>query len=163
MEMSILEMVGGEKYLHHDVNNKVSKEYTTLQERIEQLEEENTKLKKHNEELIALINAERERQEKCDDIHLRTIAELDKENVELKEKVSILLSCKNCPENKGGYICQKEYEDKCLAQKIQYIKELQGENAELKKLLVRWVSDKPYTVSEQKDLIADTEQFLKGD
>ena len=51
---------------------------------------------------------------------------------ELEEKISILLSCKNCPENKGGYICQKEYEDKCLAQKIQYIKELKEENAELK-------------------------------
>lgn len=53
------------------------------------------------------------------------------ENAELEEKISILLSCKNCSENKGGYICQKEYEDKCLAQKIQYIKELQEENAEL--------------------------------
>ena len=51
---------------------------------------------------------------------------------ELEEKISILLSCKNCPENKGGYICLKEYEDKCLAQKIQYIKELKEENAELK-------------------------------
>jgi hypothetical protein len=47
-----------------------------------------------------------------------------KENANLEEKISILLSCKNCPVNKGGYICQKEYEDKCLAQKIQYIKEL---------------------------------------
>ena len=51
---------------------------------------------------------------------------------ELEKKISVLLSCKNCPENKGGFICQKEYEDKCLAQKIQYIKELQEENAELK-------------------------------
>ena len=53
------------------------------------------------------------------------IAELEKENAELKEKISILLSCKNCPENKGGWICAKEYEDKCLAQKIEFIKELQ--------------------------------------
>lgn len=51
---------------------------------------------------------------------------------ELEEKISILLSCKNCPENKGGYICVKEYENKCLAQKIQHIKELQEEIAELK-------------------------------
>lgn len=51
---------------------------------------------------------------------------------ELEEKISVLLSCKNCPENKGGYICQKEYEGKCLTQKTQYIKELQEENAELK-------------------------------
>lgn len=51
---------------------------------------------------------------------------------ELEEKISVLLSCKNCPENKDGLICQKEYENKCLAQKIQFIKELQQENAELK-------------------------------
>ena len=56
-----------------------------------------------------------------------------KENAELKEKISILLSCKNCPENKGGWICTKEYENKCLAQKIEFIKELEKENAELQK------------------------------
>ena len=56
----------------------------------------------------------------------------NKENAELKEKISILLSCKDCPENKGGWICEKEYEDKCLAQKIEFIKELEKENAELK-------------------------------
>ena len=61
------------------------------------------------------------------------IAELEKENAELKEKISILLSCKNCPENKGGWICAKEYENKCLAQKIEFIKELEKENAELQK------------------------------
>lgn len=55
--------------------------------------------------------------------------------VELEKKISILLSCKNCPDNKGGLLCQKEYEDKCLAQKIQYIKELQEENKELKEKL----------------------------
>lgn len=54
-----------------------------------------------------------------------------KENAELEEKISNLLSCQNCPGNKGGLLCQKEYEDKCLAQKIQYIKELKEENAEL--------------------------------
>lgn len=52
--------------------------------------------------------------------------------IELEEKISVLLSCKSCPENKGGWICAKEYENKCLAQKIQYIKELEEENAELK-------------------------------
>ena len=51
---------------------------------------------------------------------------------ELEERISVLLSCKNCPENKGGLICQKEYENKCLAQKIQFIKELQEENNDLK-------------------------------
>lgn len=55
----------------------------------------------------------------------KAITELEKENAELKEKISILLSCKNCPENKGGWICAKEYENKCLAQKIEFIKELQ--------------------------------------
>ena len=34
---------------------------------------------------------------------------------------------------------------------------------EAKDLLKRWVDDKVHTVSEQKDLIADTEQFLNGD
>ena len=56
----------------------------------------------------------------------------NKENAELKEQISFLLSCKNCPENKGGWICEKEYEDKCLAQKIEFIKELKKENAKLK-------------------------------
>ena len=49
-------------------------------------------LEKHNGELIALIHAERERQEKCDDVHLRKIAELEKENAELKLK----LEHRNC-------------------------------------------------------------------
>lgn len=59
----------------------------------------------------------------------------NKANEELEEKISVLLSCKDCPENKDGLICQKEYENKCLAQKIQYIKELKEENAELKEKL----------------------------
>ena len=66
------------------------------------------------------------------ELSIKRIAELEKENAELKEKISILLSCKNCPENKGGWICAKEYEDKCLAQKIEFIKELKKENAKLK-------------------------------
>lgn len=57
----------------------------------------------------------------------KRIAELEKENAELKEKISVLLSCKNCSENKGGWICVKEYENKCLAQKIEFIKELEKE------------------------------------
>lgn len=55
----------------------------------------------------------------------------NKENAELKEKISILLSCTNCPENKGGWICAKEYENKCLTQKIEFIKELEEEKCEL--------------------------------
>ena len=76
----------------------------------------------------------------------------EKRIAELEEKISILLSCKNCPENKGGYICEKEYEDKCLAQKIQYIKELKEENAELEKQV------------EQKQHLADVrlEQSLEN-
>ena len=56
---------------------------------------------------------------------------LKKENAELKEKISVLLSCANCPENKGGWICLKEYENKCLTQKIEFIKELEEEKCEL--------------------------------
>ena len=56
---------------------------------------------------------------------------LKKENAELQEKISVLLSCKNCPENKGGWICLKEYENKCLTQKIEFIKELKEEKCEL--------------------------------
>ena len=68
------------------------------------------------------------------DVFLDVAEPREKRIAELEEKISILLSCKNCPENKGGLLCQQEYEDKCLAQKIQFIKELQEENAELKKL-----------------------------
>ena len=56
----------------------------------------------------------------------------NKQIAELEEKISVLLSCKNCSENKGGLICAKEYENKCLAQKIEFIQELKKENAELK-------------------------------
>ena len=66
-----------------------------------------------------------------------TKEELEKENAELQEKISVLLSCKKCPENKGGWICVKEYEDKCLAQKIEFIKELKKENAEMKEQLTK--------------------------
>lgn len=68
-------------------------------------------------------------------IFIQGYRQSEKRIVELEEKISILLSCKNCPENKGGYICQKEYEGKCLSQKIQYIKELKEEIAELEKEL----------------------------
>ncbi len=52
---------------------------------------------RRKEELIALINAERERQEKCDDVHLRKIAELEKENAELKgtKDVATLIRANN--------------------------------------------------------------------
>lgn len=44
------------------------------------------KLQKKNEELLALINAERKRQEQCDDIHLKKIADIEKENADLQQK-----------------------------------------------------------------------------
>ena len=59
----------------------------------------------------------------------------NKQIAELKEKISVLLSCKNCPENKSGWICVKEYENKCLAQKIEFIKELEKENEQLQEKL----------------------------
>ena len=65
------------------------------------------------------------------------LSRLEKENAELKEKISVLLSCKNCPENKGGWICEKEYENKCLTQKIVYIKELKEDIAEHDKQLTK--------------------------
>ena len=55
----------------------------------------------------------------------------EEENNRLEGQISLLLSCKDCPENKGGYICEKEYNDKCLSQKIQYIKELKEELAKM--------------------------------
>ena len=64
----------------------------------------------------------------------------NKQIAELEEKISVLLSCKNCPENKGGWICAKEYENKCLAQKIEFIKELKKEN-EKKKKKVSYLED----------------------
>jgi hypothetical protein len=67
------------------------------------------------------------------EIICKNLDELEKENEKLKKRLSVLLSCKKCPDNKGGFICQKEYEDKCLTQKIQYIKELKEENTELEK------------------------------
>ena len=73
----------------------------------------------------------------------------------LEEKISVLLSCKNCPENKGGLLCQKEYENKCLAQKIQFIKELQEENAEQKEIIDNNVDKKIYVQLANKAELAD--------
>ena len=83
---------------------------------------------KSTKEILKMIE-----QQKCE--LLGIIQGKDKVIKELEEKISVLLSCKNCPENKGGYICVKEYENKCLAQKMQYIKELQEENTEAKNLI----------------------------
>ena len=85
------------------------------------------------------------------------IEQLQKENTELKAQISILLSCKECPENKGGYICEKEYNDKCLAQKIEYIKELKEENEEL----VRDKTELANSVTELKSKVTELEEKLK--
>ena len=69
----------------------------------------------------------------------------------LEAQISVLLSCKNCPENKGGLICAKEYENKCLAQKIQFIKELQEENEELKEQNIKDCENFNKTMKEIKE------------
>ena len=83
---------------------------------------------------------------------------------ELEKKISILLSCKNCPENKGGLICQKEYEDKCLAQKIQYIKELQEEQKKWKdewQEKVQEATDEGYARTLQTMKLTKAKELLK--
>ena len=95
----------------------------------------------------------------------KRIAELEKENAELKEKSAFLLSCKNCSENKGGWICVKEYENKCLAQKIEYIKELKKENAELKGIkdittLIRANNDTVITLMQLNNMLVSKNQQL---
>ena len=90
---------------------------------------------------------------------------------ELEEKISVLLSCKNCPENKGGLLCQKEYENKCLAQKIQFIKELQKENTELKglnnglleegRLLKEQIAELQGENAELKEKLKKAKQFIR--
>ena len=89
---------------------------------------------------------------------------LEKRIAELEERISVLLSCKNCPENKGGLICQKEYENKCLAQKIQFIKELQEENTELKRdkedlIFIRNQNAK--CMCEDKDQLTKAKEIMK--
>ena len=58
----------------------------TLTAMVDFAEQENAELKAYNEKLL---NGDIEKHNKI---------------VELQEKISILLSCKNCSENKGGYI-----------------------------------------------------------
>lgn len=70
-----------------NANTKISAECHKLVDSLEQKQNRIKELEKHNEEIIALIHAERERQEKCDDVHLRKIADLEKENAEMKETV----------------------------------------------------------------------------
>ena len=90
----------------------------------------------------------------------------NKQIAELEEKISVLLSCKNCSENKGGWICAKEYENKCLAQKIVFIKELQKENAQLKKQQFSLRNERNTFLAQneqyEKDLINFNENLTKA-
>ena len=90
---------------------------------------------------------------------------LKKENAELQEKISVLLSCRNCPENKGGLLCEKEYEGRCLSQKIIYIKELKAEMkeqlAKAKELLTRFVMASVHFNGRETDLVEEAEQFIR--
>ena len=126
-------------------------------EATKELEKENAELKTDYEVLSCSVDDFGELQDKLE--------EEQRKNNGLEEKISVLLSCKNCPENKGGLICQKEYENKCLAQKIQFIKELQEENAELKGLkdvatLIRANNDTVITLMQLNNMLVSKNQQL---
>lgn len=123
-------------------------------------------------------------------ITLKGIAELEKENAELKEKVSYLEDnlrvarkdrenlqlkvakglkefVKDFPATSIRYLANEKYveendELKEIIAKMNYvIIETFSNLTKAKSLLTKWIFDKPCTVSEQKDLISDTEQFLQ--
>lgn len=58
--------------------------------------------------------------------------------------------------NKGYHDAEEHYMNVIDSQH----KHVDESKNEAKSLLARWIDTRPYTVSEQKDLIADTEQFL---
>lgn len=60
-------------------------------EYIVELEKENEQLQKNNKHIRDLIEAERQRQEECDDVHLRDIATLEKENKRAKVLLKAVL------------------------------------------------------------------------
>lgn len=137
----------------------------------EELEKENAELdcqKNRNKACYSCANAT----ERCFKNEIGCPCEKYKsykgENAELKEKISVLLSCKNCSENKGGWICVKEYENKCLSQKIEYIHELKKENAELKGIkdiatLIRANNDIVITLMQLNNMLVNkNQQFTKA-
>ena len=88
----------------------------------------------------------------------------DMQIAKLEKEISVLLSCKNCPEYKGGFICQKEYENKCLKQKIQFIKELQEEIAELEKEkceLLGIIQGKDNAIAELEEQLEITKSIIE--
>ena len=82
------------KYTPEEIKNRLSNIGeaigTIALEYIVGLEKENEKLQKNNKHIQDLIEAERQRQEECNNVHLRDIATLEKENEELKQQVSYL-------------------------------------------------------------------------
>lgn len=78
----------------------------------------------------------------------------------LEKEISVLLSCANCPENKGGYICEKEYNDKCLSQKIEYIKELKEENEDLRNFAETLSENHANEWQEQQQVITELRNKL---
>lgn len=82
------------KYTSEEIKNRLSNIGeaigTIALEYIVGLEKENEKLQKNNKHIQDLIEAERQRQEECNNVHLRDIATLEKENEELKQQVSYL-------------------------------------------------------------------------
>ena len=91
---------------------------------------------------------------------------LKKENAKLQEKISVLLSCTNCPENKGSWICEKEYENKCLTQKIEFIKELEEEKCELLGIIQgkdKVIQELEKELNKANELCEKAEQFLNGE
>ena len=93
-------------------------------------------LEEQNIYLQNLIKAERKRQEECDEVHLRKIKELEKENAELKEvhesdKRSLALIAKKGADFEKAYNETEELLDK----QIEATYKLFEENKELKEKL----------------------------
>lgn len=142
------------------------------------------KLEQRNAELIALINAERERQEKCDDVHLRKIAELERKNAELDCQMNrnkYCYSCVNaadrCFRNEIGCPCEKykSHKDEIteLKEKVSYLEDnlrvvrKDRENLQLKvgKDLKEFKKDCPYSaeqLTKAKEIIKDYMTIAKG-
>lgn len=74
----------------------------------QKLKEENEQLQKNNKHIQELINAERQRQEECNNVHLRDIATLEKENAELKKQQFSLRNERNT------FLAQNEQYEKDL-------------------------------------------------
>lgn len=115
---------------------------TNLEKEIEELKDRNVEiekiLEKANSELskesLNCMELSKDNEELKSQIENYKLSENESKEIiaELKKEISVLLSCSNCPENKGGYICEKEYNNKCLAQKVEYIKELKAQIEKMK-------------------------------